>query len=77
MVSPKSEHLTNAQIADYVDGLLTPAERQRVEHHMQRCSVCRTEVPSQASCGRRIRRQRSRRQTRLRPYAEDRPVGIP
>ncbi len=65
MVFPKSEHLTNAQIADYVDGLLTPAERQQVERHLQRCSVCRAEVRSHRILRRRIRRQRFRRQTRL------------
>ncbi len=61
MVFPKSNHLSNAQIADYVDGLLSPAERQQVEHHLQSCAVCRAEVHSRRILRRRIRRQRLQR----------------
>ncbi len=66
MAFQKSDHLSNAQIADYVDGLLSPAERQQVERHLQSCAVCRAEVRSRRILHRRIRHQRLRRRARIR-----------
>ncbi len=66
MAFPKSDHLSNVQIADYVDGLLSPAERQQVERHLQSCAVCRAEVHSRRILHRRIRYQRLRRRSRIR-----------
>ena len=48
----ESHHLTNTQISDYVDGLLSPAEQQEVELHLHKCAICRAEVRSH----RRLRR---------------------
>lgn len=36
-----SEHLTDSEIAGFVDGDVTAAERRRVEEHAEACSSCR------------------------------------
>ncbi len=40
----KPEHLRYEQLAAYVDGELNPADRQRIEAHLQACSQCETEA---------------------------------
>ncbi len=57
MAIPKSNHLSNAQIADYVDNLLAPAEKRKIERHLQSCAVCRAEVHAQRILRMRIHRQ--------------------
>lgn len=42
-------HLTAAEVAAFVDGTLSDAERERAERHLAECDECREEV---ASCGR-------------------------
>jgi hypothetical protein len=37
-------HLTDEQVAGYVDRILTDSERDKIEHHMAVCDECRIEV---------------------------------
>ncbi len=38
------EHLTDADVAGYLDRDLTPEERRRIETHIDRCAACREEL---------------------------------
>jgi hypothetical protein len=37
-------HLTEDELNDYVDGLLSPAERETMERHLATCSLCTAEL---------------------------------
>jgi hypothetical protein len=39
-----TEHLTDAELAGYVDHDITPEERRRVEVHIDQCAECRAEI---------------------------------
>src|SRR5687768_13806345 len=38
------EHLTEQQLNDYLDGLLSNAEQTRLDAHLAVCAECRTEL---------------------------------
>ena len=39
-----SPHLSDVEAAAYVDGRLSPAERERADEHLEGCAACRHEV---------------------------------
>ena len=58
-------HLSPADVAAYVDGVLPPSERSRVEGHLADCDACRSELVAVA----RLLRPQRRRQWYV-------PIGI-
>jgi len=40
----RTEHLTESQIAAFVDGDMTDTERRRIQSHIEQCSACRAAV---------------------------------
>jgi hypothetical protein len=39
-----SDHLSAEELAAYLDGVVTPADRRRIEAHLVRCDPCLSEV---------------------------------
>lgn len=48
------EHPSN-KLSDYVLGLLSPAERQRIDRHLARCARCRQALKQERSMTREVR----------------------
>ena len=55
--SDASSHLSPGDVAAYVDGVLPPPERSRVEAHLADCDACRTELVAVARLPRARRRR--------------------
>jgi anti-sigma factor RsiW len=42
----ETHHLSSEELAAYLEGLVTPAERERIEAHLVQCDRCLDEVLS-------------------------------
>src|SRR5690242_18186481 len=58
MTEPRTEHLTEMQIAGYLDRRLSAPDRDRVENHLAECADCRDQLSGAQQVLARARRPR-------------------
>lgn len=58
MNTPSNEHMTDTQIASYLDHRLREDERERFESHLAECAECRTAVVESEKLLKRVRPRR-------------------